>query len=71
MKLSEFFDFEVISSDSRQIFREMNIGTDKISKEIRQKLAHHQIDIVKPDEHYTAGQWQEDTMKIIADLQSQ
>ncbi|MBR6907484.1 hypothetical protein IKN40_03110 [bacterium] len=45
---------EVISSDSRQIFRKMDIGTDKISKEIREKIPHHQIDIVDPDQTYTA-----------------
>lgn len=70
MKLSDFFDFEVISSDSRQIFKEMTIGTDKISADIREKLPHHQIDIVNPDQHYTAGQWQKDTIEIIENLQS-
>lgn len=60
VELSEFFDIEVISSDSRQIFRKMDIGTDKISTEIRKKIPHHQIDIVDPDETYTAGQWKED-----------
>ncbi len=60
VELSEFFDIEVISSDSRQIFRKMDIGTDKINAEIRKKIPHHQIDIVDPDETYTAGQWKED-----------
>jgi tRNA A37 N6-isopentenylltransferase MiaA len=32
----------------------MNIGTDKISQYIRKKIPHHQVDIVNPDEHYTA-----------------
>jgi tRNA dimethylallyltransferase len=59
---------EVISSDSRQIFREMDIGTDKISAEIRQRIPHHQIDIVNPDETYTAGQWKEDVDKEIDEI---
>lgn len=59
VELSEFFDMEVISSDSRQIFRKMDIWTDKISTEIRAKIPHHQIDIVDPDKTYTAGQWKE------------
>lgn len=59
VELSKFFDIEVISSDSRQIFRKMDIGTDKISAEIRAKIPHHQIDIVNPDEQYTAGQWKQ------------
>lgn len=55
--LAEHFPLEVISADSRQIFRYMDIGTDKVSKEIRERIPHHQIDIVDPDEMYTAGQW--------------
>lgn len=70
VRLSDFFDFEVISSDSRQIFRKMNVGTDKISEEIRAKLPHHQIDIIDPDGHYTAWQRQSDTKKIINWLHS-
>lgn len=59
VELSAFFDLEVISSDSRQIFRTMDIGTDKIPADIRAKIPHHQIDIVNPDESYTAGQRKE------------
>jgi len=54
VELAKFFDVEIISSDSRQIFRKMNIGTDKVSKDILDKIPHHQIDIVDPDEKYTA-----------------
>ena len=68
--LSQFFDTEIISADSRQIFRYMDIGTDKVSQEIRDRIPHHQIDIVNPDERYTAGQWQKDTYRIIEEIQS-
>lgn len=61
---------EVISSDSRQIFRKMDIGTDKISAEIRAKIPHYQIDIVNPDETYTAGQWKEATDHYIDQILS-
>lgn len=67
--LSEFFDTEIISADSRQIFKYMDIGTDKISLEIRKKIPHHQIDIIQPDEQYTAGQRQRDTKEIIKEIQ--
>ena len=70
VELSEFFDMEVISSDSRQIFRKMDIGTDKISKEIREKIPHHQIDIVDPDQTYTAGEWKDDVDKEVDDILS-
>lgn len=68
VQLSDFFDMEVISSDSRQIFRKMNIWTDKISQEIRSKIPHHQIDIVDPDQTYTAGQRKEDSDRICDEI---
>lgn len=45
---------EVISADSAQIYRYMDIGTDKLSKEEWQGVPHHLIDIVDPDEHFDA-----------------
>ena len=54
--LSDFFPTEIISADSRQIFRWMDIWTDKVPLTYRQKIPHHQIDIVNPDETYTAWQ---------------
>lgn len=70
IELSKFFDVEIISSDSRQIFKEMNIGTDKVSQEILDKVPHHQIDIVNPDESYTAWQRQKDAKRQIKEIQS-
>jgi tRNA dimethylallyltransferase len=54
--LSDFFPVEIISADSRQIFRWMDIWTDKVPLEYREKIKHYQIDIVNPDETYTAWQ---------------
>lgn len=67
--LSEFFPIEVISADSRQVFKYMDIGTDKVSKDIMKKLPHHQIDIVNPDEPYTAWEWKTDTENLITQIQ--
>lgn len=67
--LSEYFPLEVISADSRQLFRYMDIGTDKVSKEIRERIPHHEIDIIDPDGFYTAGQRKTDTQKIISEIQ--
>lgn len=61
----DFFDIEIISADSRQIFKYMNIGTDKVSDDILKKIHHHQINIVNPDERYTAWQRKDDTEKLI------
>ncbi len=66
--LSEYFDTEIISADSRQIFRYMNIWTDKVPDDILAKIPHHQINIVDPDETYTSGQRKNDVYKIIPDI---
>ncbi len=61
---------EIISSDSRQVFRHMNIGTDKISEEILKEIPHHQIDIVEPDWFYTAWTWKKDVCALIPAIQA-
>lgn len=48
----------------------MDIGTDKASQDIRHKIPHHQIDIIDPNEIYTAWERQIDTYKIIEDIKS-
>jgi len=70
VELSKFFNIEIISSDSRQIFKEMNIWTDKVSQEILYKIPHHQINIIWPEESYTAWQRQKDVKKQIKEIQS-
>lgn len=59
---------EIISADSRQIFRYMNIGTDKVQHNILSEIPHHQIDIVDPDWFYTAGEWKKDVCKHIVEI---
>jgi len=66
--LSDFFDVELISADSRQIFRWMDIWTDKVPSQWREKIPHHQIDIVNPDETYTAWQWKFDVENEVEEI---
>ena len=61
---------EIISADSRQIFRFMDIGTDKVSEKILDEIPHHQINIIDPDWFYTAGEWKKDVEKIIVQIQT-
>lgn len=51
--LAQFFPAEVISADSRQVYRYMDIGTNKPSPEERASAPHHLIDVVDPDEHFS------------------
>lgn len=61
---------EIISADSRQVYRQMDIGTDKVSVEQQQAVPHRAIDLVDPDEEFTAGQWKQYVTEKIPDIQS-
>ena len=54
IELAEMFDGEIVSADSMQIYRYMNIGTAKPTPPELARIPHHMIDIVNPDEDYNA-----------------
>lgn len=68
IKLARKFDGEIISADSRQIYRGMDIGTGKITKKEQQLAKHHMIDIVSPRTNFNAAQFKKITDQIIADI---
>lgn len=70
LELNQHVPMEVISADSRQVYQYMDIGTDKITTDIRTILPHHCIDVVTPDQSYTAGQWKQDVYRIIPEIQA-
>ena len=55
MRLSEYLDIEIISADSRQVFKYMDIGTAKPGVDDLKSVKHHFIDNKKPDEYYSSG----------------
>jgi tRNA dimethylallyltransferase len=55
--ISQQLSVEVISADSRQLFKGLDIGTAKPEKTLLNKIPHHFIDILEPDEYYSAGQF--------------
>lgn len=55
LELAKGLDGEVVSVDSRQVYRFMNVGTDKISPGIRKEIPHHMIDIADPADVFTAA----------------
>ncbi len=69
IKLAKKFNGEIISADSRQIYKEMNIGTAKITKKEMSDIPHYMIDIVNPNQNFTLAQFQKKTIKIIKDIQ--
>ncbi|MBO8158382.1 MAG: tRNA (adenosine(37)-N6)-dimethylallyltransferase MiaA [Thermosyntropha sp.] len=59
---------EIISCDSMQIYKGMDIGTAKVGKEERLRIKHHMIDIVDPGVNYSVADYQREVKKIIADI---
>ncbi len=62
---------EIISADSRQVYRYLDIGTAKPSREQLARVPHHFIDIINPDEYYSAGRYGREARQRIDQLLSQ
>jgi tRNA dimethylallyltransferase len=60
LELARKLNAEVISVDSRQVYRYLDVGTDKVSPETRREIIHHLIDVVDPDEIYSAADFAAD-----------
>lgn len=61
-------DGEIISVDSRQVYRTLDIGTEKITKEEMDGIPHHLIDIRNPEDAYNAGDFVSDATRLIEDI---
>ena len=59
---------EIVSADSRQVYRHMDIGTAKPSPEEREKIPHHCIDIRDPDEFFSAGEYGKLARRIVSEI---
>ena len=70
IKLARQLNGEIISADSMQIYRRMDIGTAKTSLKERQGIPHHMIDIIDPDEQYSVALFREKAEKHILDIVS-
>ena len=66
--LAQLISGEIISADSRQIYKRLNIGTAKLSLEKLKNVKHHFIDILNPDENYDANKFSIDAENIIDDI---
>jgi len=65
LKLARLFDCEIISMDSMQVYRYMDIGTAKITREEMEGIVHHGIDLVDPDDEYHAARFVHDSLEAI------
>lgn len=70
LSVAKHFDGEIISCDSMQIYREMDIGTAKATAEERAVVPHHLIDIISPLESYSAQSYRSDAIKCAEEIVS-
>lgn len=68
VELVNTFPFEIISVDSAQIYQDMDIGVAKPSQDILDKVPHHLINILKPNEAYSVAQFTKDALKLIDEI---
>ena len=68
IELAKWFNAEIISADSMQIYKHMNIGTAKVTEEEAQGIRHHMLDIVMPGEVYSAARYGEEAYKCVEDI---
>lgn len=63
-------EVEIVSVDSMQVYRGMDIGTAKPSPSERAEVPHHLLDVCGPDEDYTVARYQHDCLGVLADIES-
>jgi tRNA dimethylallyltransferase len=68
VELAKLFNGEIISADSRQVFKGMDLGTGKITKKEMLGVKHYMLDNVSPKTLYNVAKYQKEVHKIIADI---
>jgi tRNA dimethylallyltransferase len=70
IELASHLNTEIISADSRQVYKYMDIGTAKVTKEELKQIPHHMIDVLNPDERFNAGQFASMAADIASEIYS-
>ena len=68
LELARHFDIEIISVDSAQIYRGMDIGTAKPGRDERASVPHHLIDIIDPAEQYSAWDFVQQSRQLVQEI---
>ncbi len=68
LKLAHLFGGEIVNADSRQIYRGMDIGTDKLPVQKQEGIRHHLYDIVNPDGEFTVAEYKRLALKTIDEI---
>lgn len=70
LELAAEIEAEIISADSMQIYKEMNIGTAKASQAERDSIKHHLIDFLSPEKEYSVSQFQDECDQVITEIKA-
>ena len=70
IELAKRINGEIISADSMQIYKYMDIGTAKPTEKERSEIKHHLIDIKRPDESFSAGEFLRNALRLIDDIRT-
>lgn len=68
LRLAEKIPLEVVSADSRQVYRRMDIGTAKATPEERASVVHHMLDLIEPDQDYSVAAYVDAARPIVEDI---
>jgi len=68
IKIAKFLNSEIISTDSRQIFKWLDIWTGKVTEEEKEGIIHHMIDIIEPNQEYSVWEFKKEAEKIIKNI---
>ena len=68
VRLAERFNGEIVSADSRQVYRFMDVGTGKPTPQERARAPHHLIDVVNPDEEFSVAHYQEMAGRAVCEI---
>src|SRR5574344_1493802 len=67
VSLAHKYNAIILNGDSMQVYRDLNIGTAKVTEEEKEGVPHYLFDIVEPEEMYTVYDYQKDLRKILDD----
>ena len=68
IELAKQINGEIVSADSMQIYKEMDIGTAKVTREEMQGIKHYLIDIIEPNQRYSVAEFKKDAEKAIEEI---
>jgi tRNA dimethylallyltransferase len=71
LRLAEQLDLEIVSCDSRQVYRYMDIGTAKPTRAERERVRHWLVDVIEPDTKFSAYDFASRATKVIGELHRQ